>query len=484
MRPATRFRMFSIALTAWMGLASPAYPQEPASRPARSPILVTFDLHMDPMGGAGDDARGWAMYDLWSEGATWLLGVTEPRGARLSFSTVGQFAEYCLADPDGAFPMIERLHESGGSIGTHSHDFVRLGEFAWSPLGANPTAEEIERLWADDVGMVDELVRQALHVADPQVRGINNLRGTHQPSDAADRYALCEEYGFELSQSGPTEDFAGLFQHYMYHPFRSSTDNELAEDRSGPVIMTHAGPVLGSLGVHKGIQQDMTLPKMQARFLAEALNWIYETRTGQPDRVWCYGWGSHGSDVSVSGDSRALVEPWLDWLEAHFIGRRIAGSVIARYSSYHEEGRKYRTWEAANPDLSGRGYPSREREWSLYPWLAPVAAHLWDASYVSALRDDAAVQVHRLQASESLNGPYAIVVAFPCAGGRVAVDLSAVDGSPWVRINPSSGAQTVWPATSVPVPPMGAILIPSASCPSLDEQKARIEAAYPVELRD
>lgn len=484
MKTKDRVRRWIVGLLLAVVGAQPAGAQSPATPAERSPILVTFDLHMDPMAAAGGTAAGWDLYRSWNDGALWLLSVTEPRGARLSFSCVGQYAEYALADAANSTPLLLRLYASGGSVGTHSHDFYQVGPFTWVSAGTSCTQAEAEQVWASDVGMVDRLVGQALGLTDPAaIRAVNNLRGTHVPSSAAERYPLFQEYGYVISQAGPAEDFAGLFDHYMYHPFRPSTANELAEDRAGPVIMTQAGPVLGSSGVHKGVYQDMTLPRVQARFVAEVLNWLADARGSAPDRVWCFGWGSHGSDVTPTGTTRAVAESMLDWLGAHFIGRRIGGSVLARYGSYAEEGAAYQAWEASHPDLASRSYPSRVRDWSLYPWLVPVAAHLWGATWVAAVRDDDTVAVHQLQAPASLGGPYPIVVAFPTGTTPPRIDLSSLDAGAWVRVNPATGAQGVQPAAAAAVPRAGAIFVPARACPSLEEQKRRIDVAYPVVLR-
>ncbi|MBI4612050.1 MAG: hypothetical protein HY720_00405 [Planctomycetes bacterium] len=458
-------------------LAAPARAQTEAA-PAQGPILVTFDLHMDPMG--TDPERGRELYRSWLTAAEWLLGVVEPRGAKLSFSTVGQFAEFSLEDRERSFPIVRRLYESGGSVGTHSHTWVREEAFRWTDVTHRAALADSRRVWADDVGMVDRLVAAVFDLDDPTaIRGINNLRGTHLPGPAADRQALFAEYGFRVSQAGPGEDFVAYFDHYMYHPFRPSSENELAEDRRGPVVLTQAGPVLGQVGVHKGVEQDMSLPRIQARFLGEVLCWLHDLRTGAPERVWCFGWGSHGSDVVPRGVSRRWVEPALDWFDAHFAGRRIGGAVVARYSSYAEEAELYEAWEKAHPDLPSRCYPERTREWAKYPWLVPVAAYLWGATYVEALRSDETVQIHRLEAPEELGGPYPIVVVLPAGAGDVTVDLSAVDPGEWTAIDPASGERREHAAASVAIPASGAILVPGSSRATLADQEKKIDQAFP-----
>lgn len=443
----------------------------------RSPILITFDLHMDPLGGIPNPSVRERVFREWCAAAEWLLDQAEPRGAKVSFLTGGEFAERCLAAPD-TFPLLRRLYESGGSIGTHSHDWVRQGPHEWFALGPRADADGARRVWRDDVALVDELVGKVLGLTDPAaIRAVNNVRGTHLPADAAARYALYREYGFEVIQAGPGEDFAGLFHHYLYHPIRPNSRNEIAEDRDSPVILTQAGPVLGSTVVHKGVPQDMSLPRVQAMFLAELLCWLQDLRSGAPDRVWCFGWAVHGSDIIARGVSRPWVEPTLDWFDRHFIGRSIGGHIVAAYGSYHEEAQAYRRWEQAHPDLPGRGYPSAERDWQLYPWAAPVAAYLWDARYIEALRSDDLAQLHRLVAPEPLGG-YPLVVGFPLGDAPVAADLTTVDPGPWQRVDPATGTLTAQAAAAVEIPPAGAIYIPHAVCRPLGEQIRAIDSRY------
>lgn len=459
----------------------PAAPQS-ETRPERSPILVTFDLHMDPMPGQGERRR--QTYEDWRDAAEWLLDVAEKRGAKLSFTTVGEFAELALEDPERAFPLIRRLYESGGSVGTHSHNRIQDAPFRWSEIPRGGSAEDAEQVWHDDISMVDRLVAAVFDLDDPKhVRAINNLRGTHVPSDAALRQGLFKKYGLSFCQAGPGEDFVGLFHHYLFHPFRASAKNEIAEDRSSPMIVTQAGPVLGQVGVHKGVEQDMSLPRVQAEFLVELLAWLHDAEAGLPDRVWCFGWAVHGSDVTERGVSREWVEPALDWFSRHFVGKSIGGRTVARWSSYQEECESYLAWEKANPDLESRDYDGRARAWDAYPWpTVAAAAYLWDATYAKALRSDETAQAHLLEAADPLGGPYPIVVAFPTGRGAARLDLAAVEAGKWTRIDAASGPGVAGDAAALEIPTNGAIFIPTRACVSLEQQQERIDEAFAREL--
>ncbi len=469
--------LIRFVLAAWAVFSGIASAQDANER---SPILVTFDLHMDPIATGTNVSQRQAYVQAEVEASEWLLDQTEPRGAKLSFTMGGDFAEMCLLDPDGTYPLLRRLYESGGSIGTHSHDQYRSAAYTWRPISGD-TAENVARAWADHVGLVDQVVGELYGDVDAGApRSVNNLRGSHIPSDATERLALCEEYGFDASQPGPTEDFYAIFNHYMIHPFRSSVDNELDVDADGPVIALHAGPVLGSNDVHKGTVQDMSESVVKGRFLLTLLNWLHDAKAGEIDRVWMYGWGCHGTDIEETGVTRSLVVPMLDWFETYFVGKTIQGRVLAKYGSYREAIEAQKDWETANPDASARAYASRTRDWTLYPWLVPTAAYLWDAEYVSALRSDSAVQVHRLNAPAELGG-YPIVVAFPVGSRVPSIDLSSIDSGAWARIDPATAATKVVSTTSAKVPMEGAIFVRRSDLVTLDEQKSLIESAYPAQ---
>ncbi len=468
--------LIRFAFAVWAVFSGAAFAQEDSGE--RSPILITFDLHMDPIPLGPNVSQRQAYVDAEIEAADWLLDETGSRGAKLSFTMGGDFAEMCLLDPDGTYPTLRRLYESGGSIGTHTHDQYRSAAYTWRMISGD-TAENGARVWADHVALVDQVVSDLYGDVDAGApRSVNNLRGTHVPSKASDRLALYEEYGFDACQPGPTEDFYAIFNHYMIHPFRSSTENELDVDEDGPVIALHAGPVLGSNDVHKGTVQNMSVEVVKARFLLTVLNWLHDAKTSEIDRVWMYGWGCHATDVEETGITRALVAPMLDWMETYFVGKTIQGRTLAKYGSYREAIEAQKEWEAANPGAQARAYGSRTRDWTLYPWLVPTAAYLWGAEYDSTLRSDSAVQVHRLDAPAELGG-YPIVVAFPVGSRIPSIDLSSIDSGAWVRIDPATGTSKFVTTTSAKVPFEGAIFVRRADLVSLDEQKSLIETAFP-----
>jgi hypothetical protein len=465
-----------------LALALAPLPASAQNVAARSPILVTFDAHADPMQAFPAPIRE-RVYVEWRDALNWLLDETEPRGAKVSFSSVGEFIEFCVQDEPKGPDLLRRLQASGGTLGAHTHREMHFGRHDWRDIPADASPELVERVWKDSVEMLDYAVTQALGITDPaEVRKVNCLRGSHVPESGAAFREMMERYGMTIHQAGAGEDMAGLFHHYLYHPYRESFDNPLAEDRTSPVILTQAGPVLGSTAVHKGVPQDMRLPRVQAMFLQGVLNWLHAATTGAEDQVWCFGWAVHAADiVPQRGVSREWVKPALDWFDEYFIGKPIGGCAVAQYASYADEAQAYLAWEKAHPNTPVPCYPLRERAWDQYPFLRAPAVYLWDAEWVRALRADEQGQVHLLSAGQGIGGPYHVIVALPAGGEGFDADLSSVDPGEWMLIDPASGDATKVRG-QCEVRPNGAILVPAARCRSLTDLMTAIDAAFPKQL--
>ena len=192
------------------------------------------------------------------DAANWVLDVAEPRGAKISFLSTGEFMEWILEDPVDGHALIRRLYASGGQLGTHSHNKIRDGTHDWRPLGPNPSSAQVLQLWVDHITAVNDVIRAALGVNDPdEVMAINCTRGTHVPSDAAWQIQLMADFGFTNHQQGPDEQFYTYFKHYPMNPFRPSGAHFLEHDPDGPVVVVPFGPVLGKNEMHFGINQDL-----------------------------------------------------------------------------------------------------------------------------------------------------------------------------------------------------------------------------------
>ncbi len=436
------------------------------------PILVTFDLHMDPLHAIPDVRMRRHIYESWRDAADWLLDQTESRGAKLSFSTCGEFAEFCLEDAERAFPLIRRLHESGGSIGTHTHRERRIGPHQWRDIPPFKDPLDVDKVWNDAIIMVDRLVSRSLGIADSaRVRAVNNLRGSHVPQSDAERLAMMVRWGFAVHQSGPDEDFFALFHHHLMNPYRPSATNIMANDPNTPVVIVPAGPVLGRNSIHKGIRQDMSPPALKARFLLVVLNWLNDTDA----RIWNFGWAVHGSDIVPGrGVSRECIVPLLDWFDRNFIGRKAAGRPVAQYGSYRQAEQMVQEWEKEHPGKVSVSYAGKERNWDLYPYLKAACIYLWDASYDGPVDVGGRAIVHRVVAGSAVGGPFPVHVAWPVGREPVIVHTARLGEAEWKVVDPSTGAATAAQNGKLPVGPNGAIIVESQNVIDVSATQARL----------
>jgi len=221
------------------------------------------------------------------------------------------------------------------------------------------------------------------------------------------------------------------------------------------------GPVLGKDEVHFGIVQDMRRSAVQARFLLNVLNWLHDVHVAHTDRVWVSGWSAHAHDLTSAGATRPELEPLLDWVVANFVGQTVGGQVAATFAGVPEARDVYYAWEVAHPGAVSFGYSPTYTDWSQYPYLAPAAWYLGGALYGSTLPAQGTVRWHALTASVEAGGPYTLRVAYTTDGIPTTVDLSGtLGGGQIAAVDPATGAATTVPTNAVPVPAIGAILVP------------------------
>jgi hypothetical protein len=434
----------------------------------QQPIMVLMDLHADPMPGNLQVQQ--QIYQDWVDASNWTLDVTDPRGAKVSFLSTGQFMEWVLADPVQGHPLMQRLYASGDMLGTHSHKKVKIGPYNWQDLGPNPTQAEIDQLWNDHIGAVNAVITAALGVSDPnQIRAINCSRGSHLPSDDAQRIQMMADFGFTNHQQGPGEQFYAYFKHYPMNPFRPSGTWFMEHDPTTEVIVVPFGPVLGNNSVHFNILQDMRMQAVQARFLLELLNWLNDVHVAQTERVWVTGWAAHCSDVVPGTSTRDELAPVLDWFIAHFIGQQVSGRVAASFASVPEARDAYYTWEANHPGEISFSYPVSQTNWGLYPYLIPAVKYLTDAWYEEAMPQVGIVRWHRFTAAADIGGPYDLYVAYPIDDVPDTVDLSSWLGVGDIAVvDPATGVAQFIPTDTVTIEKTGNILVPPNKVISLE----------------
>lgn len=430
-------------------------------RQVPAPILVVIDLHADPMFGTPQAQA--QLYQEWVDATNWVLDVSEPRGAKISFLSTGEFMEWVLEDPTDGYPLIQRLYASGGQIGTHSHNKIRDGTHDWRPLGPGAPVELILQHWNDHVGAVNDVIMAALDVSDPdEIMAINCMRGTHTPAgDAIWQIQLMADYGFTIHQTGPEERFYGYFKHHAMNPFRPSGAHFLEHDPEGPVVVVPFGPMLGHNVSHQETVQDMRMPAVQSRFLLELLNWLHDVHVAQTDRVWVTGWSAHCHNVIPERPSRLEWEPMLNWMMEHFVGQAVGGHIAAKFAGAPAARDAYLAWEADHSDEASFSYPASETDWDLYPYLIPAVTYLTEAMYESAMPPVGTVRWHRLTTSESVGGPYPLYVAYTTDEVAATVKLAAYLGAGSIAaVDPITGHVDVSSTCAVEVPFTGTILVP------------------------
>ena len=355
--------------------------------PAQSepPIRIVIDIHMDPMHAYPAAARP-LVYQRWVDDTDSLLDIIEPHGAQISFLSCGEFMEYVVDEgvTGSGADLIRRMYSLGGQIGSHSHDEAQTGPHRWSSIPSNPTPQQEAQVWTDNIRWVDRAIRISLgtSLSEP-IRQVNGVRGSHVPKSEASYHTLMQSNGFRVREGGPEEDFYGLFTHYIYHPYRPNPANAIDEDLTAPFVAVPQGSVIGRAGSHKGVYQDATIEASKALFLAQLINWRHAERTGQDDKIWVFGHGSHGSDLAENSPTRLAWIELVRWMSTKFIGKTTpGGSTVAAFDTQKGVADAYFDWEQLNPGTSSHGYPSKITNWALYPYLRTVAEEFAGARLV------------------------------------------------------------------------------------------------------
>ncbi|HNQ24474.1 MAG TPA: hypothetical protein PKK06_15415 [Phycisphaerae bacterium] len=429
-------------------------------RSTTGPIMVLIDVHADPMWGTPQVQV--QTYHDWVVAVDWALDQTDAHGAKISFLSTGQFMEWVLEDPVGGLPLIQRLYASGGQIGTHSHNKIRVGTHVWQELPLNPPQNLILQHWNDHIGAVNAVVTAALGVSDPaQIAAINLDRGAHVPGDDTLRIQMMADFGFTNHQQGADEQFYAYFEHYPMNPFRPTGALFLQHDPQGPIVVVPFGPVLGRNDTHFGIPQDMRVPAVQGRFLLEVLNWLHDVHVAQTGRVWVTGWAAHAADLVPGTLTHNAWNPVLDWLTQHFINQSVGGQPAATFASVRDARDAYYAWEAAHPGATSFTYPDTQTNWELYPYLVPAVTYLMGAWYEEALPAVGTVRAYRLTAGSAAGGPFTLYVAYTTDGLPAVVDLAALlEAGPWATVSPATGVPHLVNPEAVEVATIGTLLIP------------------------
>ena len=450
------------------------------------PIQCLVDVHCDPMGDSYVVQA--AQYEEWVDGVDWGLAEAEAVGGKLSFLSTGQFMEWVLVEPSvvEAVNLIPRLAASGDNfIGTHSHQKRRESAHVWPELPPNPTEAQIESHWLDHKTYVDQVIQAQLGVTDPlEIQSINCVRGAHLPNEDNEEFfqELTVSQVFPIREQGPDEALYGHFEHYVWHPYRPSTDNLLVHDPDGPMIISPFGPVLGETGIHHGIYQDMTHRAVKGRFLMELLNWLDEAAHGDQPHVWTTGWSAHCHDLLPGHDAHDQWAGMFQWMHQHFISEPVSGMQAVEFSTMKASAALHEQWEDDYPDVVPFSYELDHADMDHYPWSQAIHAYMTNLHWGMAMPPLGPVRWHHLSEPDGTRGVY---VLWTLTGSDLVVDLS-VDLSEdvdWVAVEPHAGHYRNVELSEVPVRFAGTMLVPADQVQQFD-WLSDLDESGQVEVRD
>ncbi len=423
------------------------------------PIVLTIDLHVDPLPQAAPVEERRKTFHERLGNAEWLLDTLEGTGAKITFLAGPEFYEYCLEDEEreACFEILQRLYDSGGSLGTHTHQEVKKGVHDWPGLPGTASPEQCHQSWADAVEMTNAAISALMGLTDvDDIMAVNNIHGSHLPKDDWHYDELMMAFGFDVLESGPEEDFYGLYGHHIWNVYRPSPDNWMTEDSNTQYVLVPSGPVIGRVGVHKGVMQDMSVPHVQTMFLQLLANWQHRVATNAPDKMWTFGVAMHAYDISEGSQVRDAIVSFVDWANTHFVGKSTPeGYPIARWDGRAALAKDFESWETNHPESVAFQYPSTERNDALYPYLLPIAAQLQDAYFTQTLSLGTGVSAYQFDVKDE-----PVVMLWGQSNENIAVDLSPVfSQSPTIVVTDSaSGETTQYPTTTVPVSPTAVII--------------------------
>ncbi|MEE2906419.1 MAG: hypothetical protein VX527_01160 [Planctomycetota bacterium] len=428
------------------------------------PIQCIVDVHCDPM--APSETVQAAQYLEWVEWVDWGLTEAEAVGGKISFLSTGQFMEWVLENPNPAesVNLIPRLAASGDNfLGTHSHQKHRVDTHNWPELGPNPTDLQIEAHWIDHQDYVNLVIQDQLGVTDPsEILEINCVRGAHLPHESNEELfqELAVTYGFPIREQGPDEAFFEHFDHFVWHPYRPSTSNLLVHDPEGPMIVSPFGPVLGKVGEHHGVMQDMSDRAVQGRFVMELLNWLDEAYLGDQPHVWTTGWSSHCHDLLPGNETHDQWAGMFQWMTLHFVSETVSGMQAVEFSTMKASAALHEQWEMDYPNVIPFSYAENDTNMDAYPWSRAIYTYMNNLHWGVAMPSQGPVRWHHLSEPE---GDREVYVLWTRTGTEVVVDLSEHldEDTNWVAVEPHRGHYRFVETSAIPVRQAATMLVPS-----------------------
>ncbi|HWR73197.1 MAG TPA: hypothetical protein VN604_08505 [Nitrospirota bacterium] len=458
-----------VSCTLLIGIACMASGMGPSAEAAsQPPVMITFDVHADPMPqNVLIEDRRILFYEPWIKNGNWLMDQVEPLGAKVSFLSTGEFLEFCLEDPQRestCFPLLRRFYNSGGIIGTHTHQEIHDGWHSWPNLVGEPTAEQIVRNWDDTKTIVDRVIRKALGITDPAaIAAVNTARGSHLPNSTVEKHSMLETYGYTILEGGPDQELTRHFSHVPFTAYRPG-DCNLCENLQARFMTVPQSTVIGQVDLHMGIWQDGSAERKQAEILQLLANRRIQDLQGAVEKPWSYGWGVHLSDISLNSPSRQAIAKLLPWLSTNVVSPR-----LGFFASYPEARDLYTQWEASHPGQSSFTYPYATTDYIHYPyseWANHYLRYSRLATRVSATGADAFL-MRAGDYSDATAPRYPLVLSYSY-GSVTTVNLSGELGTgPVRRIRLNDGQVMVYPSNAVRVDAIPAVVCRPMDCDAI-----------------
>ncbi len=465
--------------------------------------------------------------------AEWVVENILPK-AKVSFLVSGEFMEFCLGESleivltdletfytenssklhesfnteltelistdfnfyDRCENVLTKLYESGGSIGSHSHQgkYRTSYPFSWMQLHGDLDAKnssdaaDIEDVWES----IDDWISLGISEFFPHIENqeeIVNFRGAHVPNNTTTAssedgelyHGLMESYGFSFLEAGPDEIFYKYFQHYVMNPYRPHKDHWLQEDTSSTFVLIPSAPVIGKDYIHFGIPQDLTIDHMKTLFLQIYGNWRDDLMNNEPPKIYTLGFAFHAKDLVGLEDETSeayqisnTTQQFLDWLSEHFVDQRDHDRAI---NSKHDgavaelSGRKYVydkfiEWEnnlGGSP--SSFSYPHQSQVDANYPYLLNLQSQLKDAYFVDVYHNEQENWI-AYEFIDKIDSKKIVMIWTVNDSGSQEIDVSDISArgpiqfqSTLVSIYDRTGSYDVVPANSVAINQYPKILV-------------------------
>ncbi len=437
------------------------------------PLLITFDLHMDPMSQKDDaDTDRKKAYEKWLKDTEWLLDYADQYDVKISFLSGGEWMEYCEEDASACYPVIKRLYESGGIVGSHSHSEYKKGVHDWPSYSEfSSTDSQNEEVWNDNRNQVETVIKGALGLTDPkEISKVNTASMSHVPDThgtVTALHSMLAEYGYTIKEGGAEQELAAYFGHIPFNIFRPGSCN-ICEDLSGPVVAIPQSQVIGNSKLHFGIFQDGRAPRKQAELLQALAARKMFALSNRGTKIWSYGWGVHGHELSLNSENRKAIEELIPWIKENLIDKG-----LAKFVSYIEARDDFLNWEEENQGVSSFNYSKDTVDYTAYPYSELAAKYFRNAEYDRNIQvNDANVFILKSQLKDSSTGVASgstYDFAFVLADTDTTIDLSSVFGSKEVRLTDldSDGKTSTFSSKSVIVGTKPAVICLSKDCDSI-----------------